>query len=166
MVPARVVRIHHGERTYSILYYMVDSELALKIKSLYANGMSYRQIEKELGCSKSTISYHVSDGQKIKAIQRQRDARSRVAKFIQQLKQETPCADCRENYPYWIMEFDHLPDSIKEFNVSEYRQRTISLEKIKIEIDKCELVCANCHRTRTHYRGIKTRSWCLDVFDE
>ena len=33
---------------------------------LRSEGKSYRQIEKELGCSRSTISYHLGDGQKEK----------------------------------------------------------------------------------------------------
>lgn len=41
--------------------------LGEKIKALAKKGLSYRQIEKELGCSKSTIAYHLGKGQKEKA---------------------------------------------------------------------------------------------------
>ena len=41
-------------------------KLVDEITRLRSEGLSYRQIEKELGCSKSTISYHLSEGQKQK----------------------------------------------------------------------------------------------------
>ena len=50
--------------------------LAERIIELSEKGLSYRQIQKELGCSKSTIAYHLGKGQKDKAKarrQKQRD---------------------------------------------------------------------------------------------
>lgn len=41
-----------------------------KILELRSQGKSYREIQKELGCSKSTISYHCGDGQKEKTKER------------------------------------------------------------------------------------------------
>tara|TARA_R100000963_G_scaffold26833_1_gene18278 strand:- start:237 stop:509 length:273 start_codon:yes stop_codon:yes gene_type:complete len=44
----------------------IKRNLGERIKQLAAKGLSYRQIEKKLGCSKSTISYHLGKGQKAK----------------------------------------------------------------------------------------------------
>ena len=46
-----------------------------KIISLADKGLSYHQIQKRLGCSKSTISYHLGEGQKYKAYMRVRKHR-------------------------------------------------------------------------------------------
>ena len=43
-----------------------------KIMSLRNQGMSYRKIEKEIGCSKGTIAYHLGEGQKKKTQTRQK----------------------------------------------------------------------------------------------
>lgn len=43
------------------------------------------------------------------------------------------------------LEFHHLDKDKKEFNPS-YKGLTRSWDKIKQEIEKCILVCANCHR--------------------
>jgi predicted HNH restriction endonuclease len=43
------------------------------------------------------------------------------------------------------LEFHHLEESSKRFGVSS-KGYTRSWEKVKQELDKCILVCANCHR--------------------
>lgn len=58
-----------------------------------------------------------------------------------------PCVDCGNNDPI-VLEFDHLIQEEKTINVS-LMLRDYKWEKIKQEIDKCEVVCANCHRIRT-----------------
>lgn len=73
----------------------------------------------------------------------------KIKKEIRELKESTPCADCGINYPYYVMDFDHL-DS-KEHNVSNMIGWA-KIETIKNEINKCEIVCSNCHRIRTHQR--------------
>lgn len=42
-------------------------------------------------------------------------------------------------------DFHHKIPEEKEFNIS--RNITLKLEKVKKELEKCELICANCHRT-------------------
>lgn len=71
--------------------------------------------------------------------------------YVSDLKESTPCTDCKQKYPYYVMEFDHLGD--KRDNISRMARHGLSLDTIKSEIAKCEIVCANCHRFRTHLRG-------------
>ena len=59
-----------------------------------------------------------------------------------------PCMDCGVSYPPYVMDFDHRDPSLKTTNVS--RMKTRSIELIQEEIAKCDVVCANCHRERTH----------------
>ena len=42
------------------------------------------------------------------------------------------------------MEFHHLDPTQKDFGISSNSNR--AWEKIRIELDKCVLVCSNCHR--------------------
>lgn len=63
-----------------------------------------------------------------------------------------PCMDCGVQYPFYIMDFDHRPGEVKCFGLGDAESR--STAKILAEIDKCDLVCANCHRERTFNRGI------------
>ena len=54
-----------------------------KIIALASKGFSYRQIQKELGCSKSTISYHLGEGQKEKSRARVRKQRDKSVRYIE-----------------------------------------------------------------------------------
>lgn len=129
------------------------TELAKQIIAMYEEGKSYRQIAKELGCSKGTISYHLSEGQKQKTAARTRFRRSAIEKYLKEYKEASGCVDCKESYPYYVLEFDHLPKHAKSFTVSDFKRYTISLELIKEEVKKCEVVCSNCHKIRTHVRA-------------
>ncbi|OGG06193.1 hypothetical protein A2872_04460 [Candidatus Gottesmanbacteria bacterium RIFCSPHIGHO2_01_FULL_42_12] len=55
------------------------------------------------------------------------------------------CSICGYNKCVWALDLHHRDNSIKEFGLS-VRGLTRSWEKIKLEADKCVLVCANCHR--------------------
>lgn len=63
-----------------------------------------------------------------------------------------PCMDCKKQYPYYVMDFDHRDGSTKEYNLSQ--MRFVSKEKFLEEASKCDIVCSNCHRERTYQRSV------------
>jgi len=67
------------------------------------------------------------------------------SKVVEYLKNH-PCVDCNES-DIIVLEFDHQRDKFK--NVSEMIMQGYTFERILEEIDKCEVVCANCHKRRT-----------------
>jgi hypothetical protein len=136
--------------------------LEQRIRELHSRGLSYNQIKSELGCSTGTISYYLGAGQKEKTRARTRDSRNNIRKYIQDVKQGVKCTDCREDYPYWILEFDHINDD-KSFTIGKFQDTTTDLEKIKQEIAKCEIVCANCHKNRTHNRRTSIAHDTMDL---
>jgi hypothetical protein len=52
------------------------------------------------------------------------------------------CVKCGYNKCVNALHFHHLDSNKKDFGISG---KTISWDSIKQEIDKCILVCANCH---------------------
>jgi len=76
--------------------------------------------------------------------------RKRNRIFILEYLKVHPCVDCGE-MNIIVLEFDHIIGE-KERCVSEmiYRNSISNLEK---EINKCEVVCANCHKKRTEKRN-------------
>jgi 5-methylcytosine-specific restriction endonuclease McrA len=58
------------------------------------------------------------------------------------------CARCGYNKYPEVLEFHHLNPKEKDFSISE-KGYSRSWDKVKLEIEKCLLICANCHR-ETH----------------
>ena len=56
------------------------------------------------------------------------------------------CADCGHPYPYAVFDFHHTDPSTKDVSWTKLRLR--SPERIRKELDKTVLLCANCHRMR------------------
>jgi hypothetical protein len=82
----------------------------------------------------------------------QRTRRQEVRKELQRIKETSPCSDCGNNYPYYVMDFDHMPGEDKVDTVS-YLASRLPLDKVLEEVTKCEIVCSNCHRIRTYVRS-------------
>ena len=87
--------------------------------------------------------------------------KNRVAEFIDQYKRAHSCVDCGfsgREFPY-VLDFDHVDsNAVKKFNVGSWSHTVLSIEAIKQEIKKCELVCANCHRKRTFSKKPQPKS--------
>jgi len=71
---------------------------------------------------------------------------------LKEIKEKAGCKDCGETN-HIVLDFDHL--SNKKYNVSRMIHDGFSWAAIKKEISKCEVVCSNCHRIRTHDRLTK-----------
>ena len=90
------------------------------------------------------------------SISRNRKNRKKQRDFVNTLK-NFPCVDCGNIYPPCVMDFDHRGEVEKTGNIgSLVSQAYFTIERLKKEIEKCDLVCANCHRIRTYNRKTKT----------
>lgn len=69
-----------------------------------------------------------------------------IQKFLIEYLKLNPCVDCGEGDPV-VLDFDHVR-GVKEFEISAKVFDTVSFEKLKHEIAKCQVRCANCHRRR------------------
>jgi hypothetical protein len=87
---------------------------------------------------------------KEKAYAHNKLSRKRNRDFVNRYKSFSECVDCGESNPV-VFEFDHVHGE-KVANIADMVHQSYSLSAIKDEIRKCEVVCANCHRVRTHDR--------------
>lgn len=73
-----------------------------------------------------------------------------VSRKIQSIEYKgNSCVDCGisyPTYPYVIFDFHHLNPEEKDVDWGKLRLR--SWDKITHELDKCVLLCSNCHRIR------------------
>lgn len=82
--------------------------------------------------------------------------------FLNNIK-NVPCMDCGNNFPPCAMDFDHREPENKLFNISE--AQSMNRDVLIQEIDKCDIICANCHRIREHNRNhTKVSCWNKIVY--
>lgn len=67
------------------------------------------------------------------------------------------CEKCGYNKCNWAFDFHHLDKIEKTFSISKYS--SLSWDKIKKELDKCRMLCANCHR-ELHYQEYIDELYC------
>ena len=103
-------------------------------------------------CSNARSRQYYQDNKKKHkqvVMKRTKQQRKKNQEFILEYLSKNYCIDCQEN-DIRVLEFDHLPQFQKKENISTLVRNGYSIETIKKEISKCEVVCANCHRIRTH----------------
>lgn len=62
------------------------------------------------------------------------------------MKKTLSCGKCGENHPA-CLDFHHRDPKTKLFTISHAtRHHIYSWETILVEIDKCDVICSNCHR--------------------
>jgi len=70
--------------------------------------------------------------------------KKRITERLDEIVDEWKCSECGYDKSRAALEFHHLDPTKKDFSISS--RWTISHDKLKEEIDKCIMLCANCHR--------------------
>lgn len=114
--------------------------------------MPYKNISKRREAQKRYY-YKNLDKYRIKNSNR----RQMLQSFVNSLKFKE-CFDCKSFFPPYVMDFDHRDGGTKVNDVARLVREGWSKTKILIEIEKCDLVCSNCHRIRTYKRNQKVKA--------
>lgn len=100
---------------------------------------------------KSRKVYRLANPEKVKETQH------RAAKKNYDLKRslvtafkDKPCFDCNKRFHFSVMDLDHVRDK-KVISIGA-NLKSISMENLLKELEKCDVVCSNCHRLRTWQR--------------
>lgn len=97
-------------------------------------------------CHKEYVKRHYKNN-KNDYIQRSKTSsqlyRKRNSDFLKEIKKKSKCENCGENHPA-TLDFHHIDDSTKDFSLS--RNQGKSLKELQTEIEKCKILCSNCHR--------------------
>ena len=71
------------------------------------------------------------------------DRRQRIRDYIANAKIGKKCQNCPVDDPR-VLDFHHLRD--KHIKVSDIPKMKWGIKRTQLELDKCVLLCANCHR--------------------
>lgn len=88
---------------------------------------------------------------------RTKAAKKEALGLVASIKASNPCLDCGLIHHFFQMDFDHVRGK-KRLSLGAAVQKGWAEDTLWIEIFKCDLVCANCHRGRT-WKSLMKRSW-------
>lgn len=129
-----------------------DEETVYKIKEYYKTH-TVKETSKKFNVSETTVKKYGDSKKRIAITEEERKKRSvqYVSKRRQKIKEMSiaykggSCSKCGYYKCNGALEFHHLDPTKKDFSVAK-KGHCSSWEKVKKELDKCILVCANCHR--------------------
>lgn len=122
-----------------------DNEFNYKIKAL---GLKHKQCK---DCTRLFVKNHYTENRGYyldKTQKRNSKLRGEVLEYLREYLLGSPCVDCGET-DITVLEFDHSGKVPKFKAVSFLVRNRYSLGKVKEEVAKCEVRCANCHRRKT-----------------
>jgi len=113
-------------------------------------------------CSNNRSKKYYSDNpehhKKVIRIRHNKTIRENRDNLIQYLLTQK-CIDCGESNII-VLDFDHKDDVNKIANISNLIHSGCNWDKIKTEMDKCDIRCSNCHRIRTS----KQQGWYKEMY--
>jgi len=112
-----------------------------------ASGLQYRCRSCQAAYKKEWYKTH-----KQQVLDRNSRNKNRIRNYVRNLKIQGTCNRCSESDPSCLV-FHHTEPDQKEINISRLARDGCSLSRLKEELEKCELLCANCHRKHHFSEG-------------
>jgi len=106
--------------------------------------MPYKDYQQKLEYLRKWNKKHYANN---KATEKERikKRRAEISEWFQAYKSTLNCIVCAENTSV-CLDFHHLGDEKKDFNISVIALQGWGKKTIVDEISKCIVLCANCHR--------------------
>lgn len=129
----------------------IPDNICLMIQEKYDNGYSLHKLADEFNYSRSVISNHIKNKRTIKgqtSEERKISVSKNVISWRKKIKKKLvdykggKCVKCSYDKSIRALQFHHLDPTEKDFTIGG---KSYSFEKLKKEVDKCILVCSNCH---------------------
>jgi len=76
--------------------------------------------------------------------------------WIKEYKSNLKCEQCGENHPA-VLDFHHIDPNQKDFSIGNALHSSMGKKKILNEINKCKILCSNCHR-KLHWEEKQTKN--------
>ncbi len=82
---------------------------------------------------------------KIRELKRIFRRKVKIKKWFEEYKAGLVCQKCGENESV-CLDFHYIEEKNKDFNLGQVKGWGWGIERIKKELEKCMVLCANCHR--------------------
>jgi len=87
-----------------------------------------------------------------KQAEKNKKLREKQRRWLIDYKRGLACVRCGENYPA-VLQFHHRNHEEKEFEIGLYTALGFSKARLLAELEKCDVLCANCH-AKEHWSHI------------
>lgn len=87
---------------------------------------------------------------KEKVIEKRKQRQLDIRDWFRSYKSKLCCIECGESHPA-CLQFHHKNKEEKRFNISDVARRPTSMKALVNEIEKCDVLCVNCH-AKHHWR--------------
>lgn len=105
--------------------------------------------------AENSRNYRKTHGAEINKRDRARKKEKR--EWVNSLKKKKICGKCNEDR-WFCLEYHHINPENKKFTIAESISKGYGKESILKEIEKCILLCGNCHE-HFHYLERKIKNW-------
>lgn len=147
---SKICKIYNVPKVTKNGFATTTDEKIEKIKKDYIVLENLTQVAKQNNVSRGTVKKYVEYKSKntLTTIERKKYIVQAVTKSRKKRKEELvqykggKCENCGYNKTNSALQFHHKNPDEKDFTIGG---RNHSFEKMKKEVDKCILVCANCH---------------------
>lgn len=122
----------------------LTQEQKIELQKLYDEVGSLKKVARMKGRSFETVKKYVTIKEKEKKVSKSESViewRKRTKLKLVEYK-GGKCQICDYNKSITALHFHHLDPNEKDFSISG---KSLSFDKLKNEVDKCILVCSNCH---------------------
>lgn len=153
----KIKKCSHCEKKYKI------SDFSWRIKRLNKRANKCKQCTNEYSRKR-----YIKHGNRYKKSNKANAEKYKKVgrKLVYEFKLSNPCTSCGESNPI-VLEFHHLDPKEKRNDVSNMASHGYSVKSIEEEIEKCIILCANCHRKKTakqqnwhsHKRKERSKTW-------
>ncbi len=100
-------------------------------------------------CQSNYKKQHYAEN-KAKYIEQAAHYKKEVAEWFDDYKKNLSCGFCSESR-WWVLDFHHVDEATKEYSLAVLKWKG-SKKKILEELEKCVVLCSNCHRD-LHYQA-------------
>jgi hypothetical protein len=109
--------------------------------------MVYRDKEKAKEYQKGWYQQHKGE-----VIERRKKRQLEIRHWFMRYKSSLSCISCGISHPA-VLQFHHRNRAEKSFAIADVVRRANSLKQIMNDIEKCDVLCVNCH-AKLHWREI------------
>ena len=118
------------------------------VTDFYITVHSIKKTAEHFNVNRSTIRKYINEDEIINKKEKKISKSKAVIDFRRRVKSKLveykggSCVSCGYNKSIQALQFHHTNPDEKDFSISG---KSYSFEKMKIEVDKCVLLCSNCH---------------------